>query len=303
MPEQQSAITPQTPLAQALTAWQHYLQDQGRSPNTIKAFLSDLKILTEYLSPDTPLGKISLNDLNAYLAWMQNERGKPCSPKTLARRITSLKSFFSWLHRYGALPANPAEKIVQKSVRSPLPTVLTDEEIVRVLAAANRYRFGEKPDARYYTLVALLLATGIKKRECVGIHLNHIDLDTPNGPTLFVRYASPQHRYKERKIALPPEWLPAFQEYMEQYQPTDQLFPWSPRRLEYLLEDIGRAAQLEKHLSFDMCRWSCALQDYKNGMEPERIRQKLGISKIQWREVRQKLMQLVANQEKSHQPG
>ncbi len=296
MPDQSSHITPQTLITPAIEAWQHYLQDQGRSPNTIKAFVSDLKILTEYFPPDTTLGSLSLTQLNNYLQWMEHERGRPCSPKTLARRITSLKSFFSWLHRYGALPSNPAEKIVQKSVRSPLPTVLSEEEIVRVLETANRHRFDEKPDARYYTLVALLLGTGIKKSECVGIHLNHIELDAPEGPLLFVRYASPQHRYKERKIRLPEDWPPAFHEYLQQYQPTDQLFPWSPRRLEYLLEDIGEEAGLDKHLSFDMCRWSCALQDYRSGMESDRIRQKLGISKIQWREVYHKLQQLATAQ-------
>jgi integrase/recombinase XerD len=64
-----------------------------------------------------------------------------------------------------------------------------------------------------------------------------------------------------------------------------------------LLEDIGREAGLEKHLSFDMCRWTCALNDYRSGMESEKIRQKLGISKIQWREIGQKLRQLAGKTE------
>jgi integrase/recombinase XerD len=41
-----------------------------------------------------------------------------------------------------------------------------------------------------------------------------------------------------------------------------------------------------------MCRWTSALSDWQSGMEPEKIRQKLGISKIQWREVRMKLRRL-----------
>jgi integrase/recombinase XerD len=179
-------------------------------------------------------------------------------------------------------------------VLSPLPEVLTDAEIDAVLLAADRYRRLPKPDARPYTLVALLLATGIKKSECLGIHLNHIDLNAPEGPQLFVRYASPINRYKERKLSLPEDWVPAYQEYLAQYNPPDRLFPWSPRRLEYLLEDVGRDAGLTKHLSFDMCRWTSALQDYVNNVEPEKIRQKLGISKIQWREVQMKLRQLAS---------
>ena len=292
MSDYPDTITADTSLPPAIQAWGHYLRDQGRSPNTIKAFLSDLNILLEYFPPDTRISDLSLTQLNNYLQWMETERPRPCSPKTLARRITSLKAFFAWLHRYGVISTNPTEQIIHKSARSPLPTVLTPEEVVRVLETANQHRFQTKPDARYYTLIALLLSTGIKKRECVDIHINHIELDAPEGPTLFVRYANPQHRYKERKIPLPEDWVPAFHEYLAQYRPTDQLFPWSPRRLEYLLEDISNEAGLNKHLSFDMCRWTCSLMDYRAGMEPERIRQKLGISKIQWREIAHKLSQL-----------
>lgn len=41
-----------------------------------------------------------------------------------------------------------------------------------------------------------------------------------------------------------------------------------------------------------MCRWTCALNDWLAGMEREKIRQKLGISPIQWREVSMKLEKL-----------
>jgi integrase/recombinase XerD len=119
-----------------------------------------------------------------------------------------------------------------------------------------------------------------------------VDLAAPGGPIVFIRYASPANRYKERKISLPDDWIPAYEEYLAQYQPVDQLFRWSPRRLEYLLEDIGKEAGLTKHLSFDMCRWTSALLDMFNNIEPEKVRQKLGISKIQWREIRMKLRQL-----------
>ncbi len=175
---------------------------------------------------------------------------------------------------------------------SPLPEVLTPEEEKSVLEAAAAYRTTGKPDARPYTLLALLLATGIKKSECLTLTPNHIDLETSSAPTLFVRYPNPQNRYKERKIELPPEWVESYREYQAQYQTADRIFPWSPRRLEYLLEEIGNKAGLTKHLSFAMCRWTCALNDWKRGMDRDAIRQKLGISKIQWREISLKLRQL-----------
>ena len=292
-----SHLTPQTPLATAIKSWEVFLADQGRSPNTIKAFLSDVRLLTTFLPDDTTLAKVTTKDLNRYFEWMEKERAVPCSPKTLARRITATKSLFRWLHQYGVLVVDPAEKVAQRSAISPLPTVLTREEYDAVLLAADRHRRDRKPDARPYALVYLLLTTGIKKSETLGIKLEHVELDAPNGPQIFIKYASPANRYKERKLTLPDDWIAAYNEYRAQYQPKEQLFPWSPRRLEYLLEDIGNEAGLTKHLSFDMCRWTCALMDYRAGEEPDKIRQKLGVSKIQWRELYIKLKQLAGSKE------
>ncbi|MBE0683398.1 MAG: site-specific integrase [Anaerolineales bacterium] len=285
-------INSKTLLPAAIKGWEMFMYDQGRSSNTVKAFLSDVRLLNQFVSPDKPIGGITTDDLNRFFTWMEKERGIPCSPKTLSRRITSIKSFFRWLNQHGALAIDPAEKVLQRSAISPLPQVLTDSEHDAVLLAADRHRREKKPDARPYTLVYLLLTTAIKKSECLGIHINHIDLDARNGPHLFVRYASPANRYKERKIDLAEDWIEAYKEYLDQYQPVDQVFAWSPRRLEYLLEDIGEEAGLDKHLSFDMCRWTCALRDFQSGMEVEKIRQKLGVSKIQWRELFIKLKQL-----------
>ena len=285
-------IDARTYLSAAINGWEIFLLDQGRSPNTVKAFLSDVRLLNQFIAPNQPIGSITTDDLNRFFEWMEKARGVPCSPKTLSRRITSVKSFFRWLHQHGALTIDPAEKVLQRSAISPLPQVLDSDEYDAVLLAADRHRRDKKPDARPYTLVYLLLTTAIKKSECLGIHINHIDLDAKNGAHLFVRYASPANRYKERKIELEEDWADAYQEYLTQYQPVDQVFPWSPRRLEYLLEDIGEEAGLTKHLSFDMCRWTSALRDHQAGIEPDKIRQKLGVSKIQWRELFIKLKQL-----------
>ncbi len=288
-------ITAQSMLSPTIKAWRIFLEDQGDSLHTIKAFTADLNLLASYLPPDRTIGLVNTGELNNFLDWMQKERGVPCSPKTLARRITSIKAFFRWLHKNGVILIDPAEKVLQRSVLSPLPEVLTADETLKVMEAADAHRRAARPDARYYTLVALLLETGIKKGECLALSPNHVDPEAPNGPLLFVRYASPQHRYKERKIPLTPEWIAAYREYKDQYALEGKLFPWSPRRLEYLLEDLGEEAGLSKHLSFDMCRWTCAVTDWDSGMEKERIRQKLGISKIQWREVSMKLERLSAN--------
>src|SRR5512138_3720800 len=171
MPENRltSHLTPQSTLTTAINSWEAFLADKGRSPNTIKAFLSDVRLLTSFLPEETTLAKVTTKDLNRYFEWMENERDVPCSPKTLARRITATKSLFRWLHQYGVLVIDPAEKVAQRSAISPLPQVLTREEYEAVLLAADRHRRGPKPDARPYALVYLLLSTAIKKSETLAI--------------------------------------------------------------------------------------------------------------------------------------
>ena len=285
-------ITEHTLLPPAIQAWKIYLHDQGRTNNTLKAFSADLSLLADFLPPDKPLGQISTKDLEDFLDWLQNDRNVPCSPKTLSRRITSIKSFFRWLTVNGVLSHNPAEKIVQKTVVSPLPEVLTAVEQEKVLDAAEAMRTAANPDLRPYVLLRLLLETGLKKGECLHLMTNHVELEGPEAPRIFVRYSSPRYRYKERNIPVSSAWAEAYREYIQRYDIKNQVFPWSQRRLEYLLEDVGNAGGLDKHLSFDMCRWTSALNDLTAGIDTDKIRQKLGISKIQWREVYAKLQSL-----------
>ncbi|HSS99003.1 MAG TPA: site-specific integrase, partial [Terriglobales bacterium] len=151
-----AVVGQRTTLPPAIQAWSSYLDDQGNSIHTVKAFTADVRLLASYLPADQAVGSITTGDLNNFLNWMQFERGVDCSPKTLARRITSIKAFFRWLQTGGVVLADPAERILQRSVLSPLPEVLTLPEMEKVLAAANRQRRGRKGDARAYTLVSLL---------------------------------------------------------------------------------------------------------------------------------------------------
>jgi integrase/recombinase XerD len=289
-------LTDRSLLKPAIKTWRFYLNDQGRSPHTVKAFIADLNLLDEFLPPDKTIGEISLKDLDNFTDWLENERGVPCSPKSLSRRITSVKSFFRWLQKGGVLLVDPADKLVQHSVSSPLPTVMSLQEVKIALMTAAALRKGDAPDARPYTLLKLLLETAIKKGECQSIALNHLSVEDPQDAYVFIRYTNPRYRYKERKIALSEDWVTAFNEYVSQYEPQEQLFPWTARRLEYLLEDITEAAGFDKRISFDMCRWTSVLTDLIDGIEPNKIRQKLGVSKIQFREVRRKLRQLALQQ-------
>jgi site-specific recombinase XerD len=285
----------------ALGLFENHMRDEGFSLNTRKAFTSDVRLLGKYLGIGQPIGEIGTKNLNDFLDWLLNKRGVPCSPKSYARRVTTLKVFFGWLHESGVLPNDPSTAVIQRSVKSPLPTVPNEEELERALVVSERLRQGSpkrKPDARPHLLLTLLLQTGIKKSEAMNMVPNHVDRSQPEQPVLFIRYANPRLRYKERKVYLTPEWLTTLDEYLGQYEVRDTIFTCTPRNLEYILRDVGDEAGLARGLlSFENLRWCAALRDWREGVEQDDIRQKLGLSKITWRDTKHKLERLTESEE------
>lgn len=293
----QPHLSAEASIQAALGLFENHMRDEGFSINTRKAFTSDVRLLGKYLGIGQPIGEIGTKNLNDFLDWLLNKRGVPCSPKSYARRVTTLKVFFGWLHETGVLPTDPSTAVIQRSVKSPLPTLPTNEELEQALAVTERIRAGSgdhKADARPHLLLTLLLQTGIKKGEAMAMVPNHIDRSQPERPILFIRYANPQLRYKERKIPLTPDWLVILDEYMGQYEIKDTIFTCTPRNLEYILSDVATEAGLARGLlSFENLRWCAALADWRAGEEQDDIRQKLGLSKITWRDTKNKLEQLV----------
>jgi site-specific recombinase XerD len=283
-------------LTAAMDRFERHMIQQDYSENTVKSFLGDLRILKRYLKADPPLQEISTKRLQDFMHWLQHERGKPCSPKSYARRLTTLKVFFAWLADLGVLPGDPAAPLIHKPVQTPLPRILYDDQVEQVLAVTRQMMAGEppndKPDARPHLLVNLLLHTGIKKQECMSLKLSHIDTSDPAGPVIHVRYDKAGMEYKERRLRLPPEWARALRSYLREYQPKQHLFPCTARNLEYVLANVAKLAGLSEGLSFEMLRWTCAVRDYQARMDPDRLRRKLGLSQMSWQETEPRIVRL-----------
>nr|WP_290665696.1 site-specific integrase [Ardenticatena sp.] len=283
-------LRPTATLAAAINAYRDYMLRKKFSQHTIKAFTSDLRLLMRYLGKTTPIDTIRTAHLKQFLTWLREERGVPCSPKSYQRRVTTLKSFFKWLHDEDVLPSDPAAPILHQRAATPLPHILYDDEIERILAVARQRRYDlDHPDARPYLLFTLLLKTGIKKGECVNIKLTDIDTSHPDAPELYVRYKDPRHAHKERKLALPRDFAEVLREYLAQYAPEAYLFECTPRNLEYVLQGLAEEAGVVKGCSFAMLRMTCAVRDWQAGMPPDVLRRKLGLSEITWRETEPKI--------------
>lgn len=279
-------------LSDSLPAFERFMRDQGFTDHTVDSFLGDMGLLIQHLGATTKLGTVRTKHLDAFMRWLSQERDVPCSPKSYARRVTTLKVFFGWLKDDGILAHDPSLRVVQRQAHSPLPTILYDNQIEELLAVTQTMMHGDKPDPRPHLLVTLILTTGIKKGECMSIRWEHMDLSDSNNPILFVRYDDPRYHLKERKLRLPKGFGYTLRLYRETYPIKETLFPCTARNLEYVLKSVAEQAHLPHGLSFEMMRWTCAVRDYQSDMTPDHVRRKLGLSPITWAETEKKLKKL-----------
>ncbi len=301
-PESDSPVSDREPLSsdstlmKAVLAYQEHMKEAGFSEHTVKAFFGDLRLLQNFLGPDTPIHEIGTQELNQFLYWLQYERGIPCSPKSYARRVTTLKSFFGWLTSIRITPFDPAAAILHHRVVTQLPPVLTDDEVDRLLEMTETLAEAPKPDTRPHLLVNLLLETGMKKAECMRLTPDDFDRSDPNQPTVLIRYQDPRLLHKERRLEVSPELLATLDQYLEEYEPTENIFECTPRNLEYVLADMAKLAEISNGVSFEGLRWTCALRDFRDGLNDEKHRYKMGLSKVTWRETLNKLEKLNGGQ-------
>ena len=87
-----SAVGPSSSLNAAILAWRDHLEKERSPANTVKAFIGDLNLAAQFLGAFKGIRQVTTRDLDNWLEWQRSS--KKCSPKTYARRVTSLKSFF-----------------------------------------------------------------------------------------------------------------------------------------------------------------------------------------------------------------
>jgi site-specific recombinase XerD len=279
-------LTAASPLGASAVPYQHYLRvTTNHSEYTVTCFLSDLRLLTEFLGRDIPLRGITRDHLADWLVHLRWERGSKPAPKTMARRATFLKNFFGWLVHEGVLTSDPTARIALTRPSPPLPELLFDDEVRRLEEAAAQ-------DVRCHLLVMLLLATGLKKEEVMGIKLAHVDVADAEQPAVEVHFPGQAKRRRERRMELPAEWTPVYEAYLERYQPREKLFECTDRNLNYVLAAAVKRAGIEKRVTLQLLRDIYAVRQLRAGATLEAVREKLGLSEEAWYEIAEKYRKL-----------
>ena len=280
-------LTDQSSLTATFIPYQQDLKLRGKSDYTVTCFLSDLKMFSDFAGRDTPVGRITKEQLTDWLMKLKfGTKGRAPAPKTMARRVTFLKNFFSWLAREGVIREDPSASLVLERPLPPLPQLLFEDEVQRLLEAAAA-------DSRSHCLVYLVLNAGLKKEEIMGLKLDQIDLSDPQAPTITVHFpASTGKQHRERRLMLPAKFTSILKEYIAKYHPTSELFVCTDRNLNYILARIVKAAGIKKRVTLQLLRDNFAVQQLRSGVPSEAVREKLGLSDEAWLESREKYRRL-----------
>ena len=162
------------------------------SPHTVRAYSADVQVLCRHVGANMPVETISSQLLTKFL---EEQRSTGLSPATLRPRIAALRAFCRWLVASGALNgsdhlnADPWSGVTIR-VRKPrsLPRAVPASELGRLLShlqsAASIPRGRHAPrllsrphESTTLLAVGLMISTGLRVSEIVGIRYSDIDVD------------------------------------------------------------------------------------------------------------------------------
>ena len=167
-------------LARAVDGFVGYLADERRfSPRTVTAYRADLARFADFWEREfanapaarTPLARLDTLAVRSYLASLHRDT---LARRSIARHLSTLRSFFRWACREGHLERNPARGVPAPRVPKTLPRALTIADTNELLDAGDKGAFPERERA----LFELLYATGLRVSEAAGLDLEDVDFDS-----------------------------------------------------------------------------------------------------------------------------
>jgi integrase/recombinase XerD len=141
--------------------------ERGAARLTIAAYRNDLANLAGFLmSRGQSLETADAAALHEYLAAAGSRR---LAPRTLARRLSAMRQFYRFQLSEGARADDPTAQLDAPRLGRPLPKILAEDEVDRLIAAAAAWPGGE--GARLRCMLEMLYATGLRVSELVGLPL------------------------------------------------------------------------------------------------------------------------------------
>ncbi|WP_243450231.1 site-specific tyrosine recombinase XerD [Desulfosporosinus sp. Sb-LF] len=254
--------------------------ERGLSENTLEAYERDLLQLLVFLKRrKTDFITCEANDLFLFLLKLK-ENGK--APRSVARCHATLRGFFAFLLDEGRRSDNPSTYLVTPKLNQPLPKVLSEATMDKLLQAR------EESDLTHRDLAMLevLYSSGLRVSELIGLRLSDISLDVG-----YVRCLGKGS--KERIVPLGELAIRDVEHYLNGprqrlcgKQKSDILFlnvhgrPLTRQGVVYILKKWGKNHNLEQTISPHMFRHSFATHLLDHGADLRSVQEMLGHADI-----------------------
>jgi integrase/recombinase XerC len=252
-----------------------YLSSEKRfSEHTIKSYATDLKQFTSFLSSEFQIiDEINEISFQIIRTWIASLLEKGINPRSVNRKISTLKTYFKFLIRDGELIENPMLKVVAPKSKKRLPVFIEEDQIASLL---NEVHFEEGfVGQRNKLIIELFYVTGIRLSELINIKISDVDFNNQSIKVLG-------KRNKERIIPISSKVVDDLNVFIENNQQNKYLFTNLEgnklyNKLVYRIVNkyIGKISSVNKK-SPHILRHTFATHMLNNGADINAIKELLG---------------------------
>lgn len=263
----------------------HLALERNLSPRTRDAYGRDLRQFAAWLEAE----KLALDavDRPAVRGYLGSRRDAGLSARSAARALSTIRSFYRFLVRTGALTQDPTADLKSPSLWRTVPHALSSEEIEALLAAPD---IDHNLGLRDRAMLETLYATGLRVSELVSLTVDRVRLDPG-----FVRVIGKGR--KERLVPLggaAAEWIERYQlrarPELDRHRARELFLnhrgqPMTRQGFWKILRRYGRLAGIRSQLSPHVLRHSFATHLVENGADLRAVQMMLGHASIATTEI------------------
>lgn len=256
------------------------------STDTITAYHEDLNEFIQFLSDNGGMKKwtdIDRLDVSVYLTYLNDY---PYQRSSIARKISSLRSFYNFLGQNDLVGKNPFANVQLKKHQEKLPRFFYEKEMNVLFTAAKGE--GKPLDDRNTAILEVLYGTGMRVSECANLQLDKIDFDVM---MILVRGKGDKERYvpfgSYAKKALETYFTTCRTPIMAKYRKDHNAVfinhygdPISAKGIEYILNQIIKKSSLTADIHPHMLRHTFATHLLNNGADLRTVQELLGHSSL-----------------------
>lgn len=258
-------------MKQHLEKFLSYLEvEKNYSAHTLLNYKLDLLEFAFFLG-ETPIERSDYTTLRRFLAQM---RSKNLKPRSVARKLSSLRSFFKYLQREKIVSSNPASLLVTPKLDKPLPHFLSEQEAVQIIESPKL--IDKISQLRDKAIFETLYSTGIRVSELVGLDIDDVDFISN-----IIRVMGKGR--KERLVPIGDKALEALQAYIDKrIQKGNILFlnknstRLTARSISNIINKYVLKEAMAQHVTPHMFRHSFATHLLNHGADLRSVQELLG---------------------------